>query len=413
MSSLVGKLWPWLAIVVAFALGIAIGRPFGAGDRATAGGAVDHVRSALELPRGIERTRRYVTGIEAMGEGDARAIADLLEADLTAPNQHEIRLFAGEWARTEPDAALDRVLRWQGDPTARVSAGSEVLQVWARNRPLEARQAYQAWSAQMGKDVGRYASALALGWIDSGLEPDGLVPFLAQLKDWDRERATRVLLDRLVEQGDPQDAFTWAEALPDDLPHGYRHLVFRKIALVIGPNDPLLVAQWLEPSRMTRYGQAGFRILARTWANHDPEAALAWAIDQPDDRARFLSVKFGFERWYENDPTAARAWLEHVAAGTDVDAAYLMIGLLDAGKDPVTAAQAALQIEDTPLLLDTLAKVLRQWRRVDSQAANAWFASDEVPDEVRQALLAPANRTGASGSRVARDGEPATEVESR
>ena len=350
--------------------------------------ASEHVAKALGQPLGVERASAWVFALDGMDSAArANAIAEVLERDLQAPESYELKLFAGQWARSDPEAAFERVMSWDR-PLPRAAAGSEILEVWARSQPLAARQAYEAWSPSMEEEKGNFAAGLALGWVDSGLEPDGLAPFLSELKDWDREKATRTLLDRLIEQEGLEAAMQWADRIPDGLEHGYRHLVFRKIALTAGPTQPEVVAAWLEKSRDVRWGQSGFRVLGRAWAKQDPEAAMAWTTNQENDRALFLFAKAAFGQWYRDNPEAAWGWLQAAPEDQYVDGSYLMVALYEKPTRPRMAAEAALKIRDGAMRADTLNKVLGDWAAVNPEQAQTWLDSESVPEAVRSELKA-------------------------
>jgi len=399
-----------LALVAAFAAGYLLGGAPASAPPAPSGEVRAELEALLALPRGVERTGRFVGVLEGLTEERAEIVAETFEADFSLPSQYEIRLFAGEWAKQAPETALMRALAWK-DRAARLSGGGEAIQVWARENPAAARQALAEISEEPSELRGALSTALAIGWIDSGVDPQGLAPYLSGLTEWDRERATRQLIDKLVADRGPEAAMRWAEAIPEDAPFGFRNLAFRKISLVVGVAEPERVAQWLEPHRERRYGQSGFRILGRTWASHDPEAAIAWATSQPDDRARFLSVKFAFERWYEDDKETALAWLRNAPPGALLDPAYLMVALVDGPTDPAGAADAALRIEDDAMRADTLGKVLGPWVQSAPEDAKRWLDASELSQENRAMVLRHMNRAARRMPR-ARAPKPPGEVTS-
>lgn len=381
------KIWQGFAVMIAIVLGFLLGGLASERSSVQSDQVAEGIEEALAMHPSLERTELLVSALRALDSTNALAVAEVLSDGSSDANQYEVRLFAGEWATFEPETALKETLAWNGT-LERLSATAEVLRVWAGDQPVQARQAYNSRIDEMEKDKATFASALVLGWVDSGYDPDGLLPVLISLEDWDREKATRLLLDGLVKRGEVELAFAFADSLPEELPFGFRHVVFRKLSLVIGPSDPERVARWLEPYRSMRYGQSGLRILARTWAKKDPEAALTWAINQPDDRGRFLSVKFAFDSWYQEDPEAALAWIESIDEGINLDGAYLMIALEGKDAGMMDAARSALRIQDVWLRADTLGQTHKKWAGLDPEAARAWLESDEVTEENRQGLAA-------------------------
>ena len=69
--------------------------------------ASENVAKALGQPLGVERASAWVFALDGMDSAArANAIAEVLERDLQAPESYELKLFAGQWARSDPEAAL-------------------------------------------------------------------------------------------------------------------------------------------------------------------------------------------------------------------------------------------------------------------------------------------------------------------
>ena len=121
----------------------------------------------------------------------------------------------------------------------------------------------------------------------------------------------------------------------------------------------------------------------------DAEEALRWALRQPDDRGRFLSVKFAFQSFYDQDRARASAWLVSQPASDALDPAWLAFALSEMFEDSEAAASGALEIEDEVTRDDILGKVVRYWLGRDAEGARAWIEASGLPQAYWTAVLAP------------------------
>lgn len=340
---------------------------------------------------GLERVRRLVDALSDLDSETARRLADIMDAWEAPIPVYERRLVFRTWALLDSDAALDYVSAMGRRTLHRTALASEVMSVVASRDPARAR----SWLMSLPEaELESYRTALAKVLVESWpIATEGYAGLTELIQTmplgFDREGAARHLVKELVADDRVDEAMLWAESIPRHAPGQFRGLAFRKVAREVGRDSPGRVSDWLDEHREHRYGQSGIRVLARTWAARDPEAALQWALAQPDDRGRFLSLRFAFQQLYEDDRDAAIAWLGAQPDGAILDPVRLTFALAHVAKVPSQAADAAIAIHDAKSRADTLRKVLGQWVTRDPEAARAWMEAAEKPDSFWQELLVP------------------------
>jgi hypothetical protein len=348
----------------------------------------EQLYAALEEPVGIARTAGLVAAIDGLDTPRAKRFAVILDEWEGGTPAYELMLLHSTWAARDADAALEFILL--RDPEARhhPNLAAQVVKTVASREPAKAR----SWVMSIPDDAPqalRIALILGLveGWPASQEGFAGISELIQSVPSgFERDRAVRVLVTGLVRDGQLEETMRWAESIPLDAPSNFRALAFRKIADAAGEDTPMVVSDWLDGHREFRYGQAGIRILARAWARRDPEAALEWALAQPDDRGRFLAIKFAFQQYYDDEPERAGAWLAARPDTDPLDTARMTYALSHTYVDSEEAADEALKIENEAVRDDTLNKVMKHWFRVDSGAARAWMDASGLPESYWDSL---------------------------
>ena len=143
----------------------------------------------------------------------------------------------------------------------------------------------------------------------------------------------------------------------------------------------------------------------RDWARQQPEAALEWALQQPDGPQRHevvvdvcylvaqsdpaTAVSFAqqlhldqgpgavmenlIQQWAGEDASAAYAWVQVQPLGEERDRLMMRIALIWSQTDPANAAQmVARQIAAGAIQNEAAMTVLHQWALRDMQGAIAW-----------------------------------------
>jgi hypothetical protein len=351
----------------------------------------DALRLAISLPEGPERVVALAAALGDLDPESARLLADVFLESSDGIPTYELRALYMGWTEIEPFAGLSHLFTQPVDAQRDALIGALVRRL-AMIDPVRA----QVFVLEMPEEDAEHMQetlmlSLVQGWVAGGNDLAPIARFMEQApKGWNRERATRLIMDAVLERGTHQDAMEWAESITEGQSDNYRAVAFRKVALVLGEEFPLEVAAWLDGHREHRYGQAGLRVLSRVWGEVDPNAALEWALSQPDDRGRWLSIKFAFDSWVQEDEAAARAWLEARPDDPIMDPAYLMLALRTGPKTPRSAADAALRIHDERSRNDTVTRVVGPWFGKDQAAAQDWLDANQISAAVQERVRAEA-----------------------
>lgn len=144
-------------------------------------------------------------------------------------------------------------------------------------------------------------------------------------------------LDRLVPawlQANFPAALSWARNLPEDAmkARALVHLSYRWME-----QDPVAVAEYALTQRKTN-GQL-LNTLASQWARRDPQAAVEWVANLPDELQRRRLFTSMVATWAESSPSAAALFAGNLAAEDGRDEAIITVVSGWAQRDPVAAAQ--------------------------------------------------------------------------
>lgn len=134
------------------------------------------------------------------------------------------------------------------------------------------------------------------------------------------------------------------------------------------------------------------RQLVDIWAQEDPEAASAYALEIPDENARQFALVNIMHRWAQQDPESAQGVLDQLDGETRARAgARLIISL--AGQD-VDSAVRVLEEElgstrdasEQRQYAEAAQRIADQWAEYDTEGAATWAASLQHPHAQEQAV---------------------------
>lgn len=165
----------------------------------------------------------------------------------------------------------------------------------------------------------------------------------------------------------PREAWLWAEGNLDG-PLKERALT----DLVIGwtRQSPEDAAKWLADSGLT--ASTLFTALPRTWAETDPEAALAWVRGLPAGRAKLQAEIAVADSWAADDPTAAaNAFGPEIEAATNAD---IVVALTNrwASTDPAAVAKWLHGLAEGQTRMEAAATLATVWAASDIKSAISW-----------------------------------------
>jgi hypothetical protein len=195
-------------------------------------------------------------------------------------------------------------------------------------------------------------------------------------------------------RGRPQHTFKTREPGREVRPADWLSAAERAVRL---PDDPLRQAELQEA------------VIA--WVNHEPQAAIAWVRDLPDESERSELLLVGSGEMVRTDPVSALRLAVELPASAGVDEIIRRAATEWAAEDPAAAMAWAETISDEPLrqavlaaelvawsetappnaatraleklpagrLLDnTLVSIVQRWAQTDAEAAAAWV--ERFPD---------------------------------
>jgi RNA polymerase sigma factor (sigma-70 family) len=285
-----------------------------------------------QLPHGIRGDfRRYL--LHYWGERDPRAALRVASASgggwgLMDPANGILE----DWAKREPSAALAWVR--QTEP-ANMLALAQVITQAAQTDPSVASAALANMPPGALHDA--VASELTNAWVVR--DPAAAASYVLGLPASGQRSGTIQALATSWAQSDAAAAIAWAQGLTDVRE---RSDAVSGILNSLGQFDPVQVAPLLSGPGSTNLNVNTYWVgtMAKSWAERDLGAALAWATNLPEGRPRSGALGPVLRRW--------------------------------ARKDPAAAAEFALQLPSPSGPLDPLPDVLGTWAGEDSQAALDW-----------------------------------------
>ncbi|MGI8432613.1 MAG: hypothetical protein ACR2MW_10050 [Chthoniobacterales bacterium] len=130
----------------------------------------------------------------------------------------------------------------------------------------------------------------------------------------------------------------------------------------------------------------------RSWADHDPQAALNYSLTMVDSEAQARSVGDIIRRWSDQDATSAAGWINTMPAGNARDAAAAAFASSVSSTDVPTAVGWAQSISNTEARTAALQRVSRRVLYRDPTNGATTLQSAGVPAEILQNLPAPRHR---------------------
>ncbi len=248
---------------------------------------------------------RAATLLRLLGTGDtATVVATLREADPASIRDYlhgELRtLYA-----TDPDRAIDQILAVE-DEGERRDLARELLLEFANSDPQRAFDAALKLGDADDYRVGGLQGDILAAWIKSNLAGAKAALFSKEFPL--HRRHVDDIAAALFEQ-DTDAALEWAgkHIADSDL----RSSAYSTIMRRFGENDAAGGVAFfasnpeVPPNKLDDLAQS----FVREWAEHDPPAALAWALAQPDTIRGDVLYSY-LSRTEDDDPASAFALLE-------------------------------------------------------------------------------------------------------
>jgi hypothetical protein len=247
---------------------------------------------ALEAaPQRMQALQSIVMGAGFRGDAQALATADkLLGLSDTQERRNLIAAFSSSWAAANPQAALDWLLANARDVDH--ASFSQIAQRFGQSDPAGAAayvdlvpsEARGQWIAGVAAGYARTDAQAALDWV-------------ARFRGDDAYTQAAAIVAQSIARYDPQSAVR-----------------------LVGTIDP---ARPESRNVLTA--------VAAQWAQQDPAAAGAWALEFPSADLRSGALTAVAQTWSYSDPRAARDWTMSLPNGANRDAALFgVVGSLGA-----------------------------------------------------------------------------------
>lgn len=375
-----GSVLPALALL-AFACAVESG-----GQRLDAAGMQREISRAFAERDPLEQRLRLA---ELMRELNPENVSGAAEVFIEVPS-YEVSpdaatTFMYAWSRFDPQAALDHAVRYPGS-TRRARMGGAVVYYWASQG--DSREAARALHAQGdGKVLAVGQRDLVAGWA-AGADLDGLADYLADVRGEEaRGNLTRWALINLLQKKGQEAAIRWTVDIPGDSPAAMKATAFGKLMTVLVGIDPQIAASLYDEHASQDYAQDAMKHIAADWAGMKGDAAFEWIVTKPPSAARDEAVHAAAERWLTADPEAAVAWLtEAVEEQEALAPAYYPLAIHISIAEPKLGLTLSERIPNSVLRGVALKYAFLRWRTNEPQAAEDWYASVELPDELRASI---------------------------
>jgi hypothetical protein len=341
------------------------------------------IQEALANPDRLERSLEIARLLERLGPESVTEVTAAYDASFVEVGDIAVVLLAQWWARQDPEGAFAWAQRERMAGKSMVVA--EVVRAWAERDPEEAARAVDGMPRQeLRRDS---VDALVRGWNDSG--NPGLMEYLSGLsRGIERQRALSVVARRKVYRDGLDEAFRWAEALPDD-PDRFKLNVFRRVATWAAELDPQEAGAWAARHGQEEYGKGLYRRVGTRWARHDPAAAMKWLSTLPPGAERDAGVQETYRTWLSRDSAAAKDWLRAAELEPWLEPALALYVKSIARESPEEALEWSALIGDAERRREATIKIGQHWHRVDPEAARAWLDRSGLPEKDREWILNP------------------------
>jgi hypothetical protein len=137
------------------------------------------------------------------------------------------------------------------------------------------------------------------------------------------------------------------------------------------------------------------------WAGKDPSSAASAALNLPPSADRNNALINVAAAWAAQDPAGALAWANGLPAGSEKTNAVNAAIKAMALQDPTTAAAAALQLPGSSNRNELLGDVATNWAQTDPAGALAWADKNLTGDAFLSAATGVLNQMGQTDPRAA------------
>ncbi len=338
--------------------------------------------------------------LETLGGSDA-TLAEIRDALPQTERQGFQTAALGAEAGAAPAAALERALGLP-DATGRDAAALRVAEVWARQNPHEALAQLELVDDTVLRKLLVSKALVALATVD----PETVADYLSSA---DPETVALAMQDGAAEQFrllDPKRAVDVGRRLPQPLGSYVTAIALGRLATSDLPSA-MAYADTLPAGERPQAQQA----IARNYAGNQPDAALAWARDLRPPRPDLVrNVILGIA---DNDPVRALDLALETQSptllGMPNSALMVVLSKLQDDEQAQTMASRLLTLQDAAQRQRSLSWLLGAWSARNPEGALDWITTNDTsvdPQSFRNVAARMGQRDAAAAA-AATDRVPA------
>ncbi len=301
----------------------------------------------------------------------------------------EVQLIMLAWARFDAPGAYAWAREMSG--SWRQTLTTHAMYAWAyHDGPAAMRAVEEIEDSEFMEQMKHNAIQ---GWL-RGDDKQGVSEYIANYPDVKRRGRLYFLLAGEIVMAEGIDAaMRWVEALPDDMPNNLKLGSFNNVAKMLASEDPVRAAEWYLAHRTRPYSAEALTGIARRWVqHHDRPAAFEWLLAMSSDGIRAGergdAIAAGFRAWMQSEPEAAQAWLLSQLPNPALDPAIKESLKRLLPMDPGASMAWAQRLGDEAERDAQSLRVGIRWRGKDPEAFDDWLKENDLPEEIRQRILA-------------------------
>ena len=343
-------------------------------EKSTAKDRLAKLESIVRGENPLERNRALMTLINSLAPSEFEgAVAHFRSLGITDSRTGEYALLLTAWAQADPLAAII----YAEKNTSSGFAQDTILTSWA-STDLDAAVRW-AKSNHNGDEANPYLPGIIRGIAQS--DPARATALLAGMpRSEERGKGLDFVLPHLLERGAAATK-EWISAITDD---ALRNGAMMRVTEELAATDPAGTASWLieNPGAATRRRMDN---VYRSWADRDRSAALASFGKLPAGEIRSNALRGIVSTVAGGDPQAALALMDRYPSDVN-DRMIQNFVWYSSGSDPAIAASQIARIGNEQQRDQMYRRMLGYWLDNDAASAQAWMASNPIPDAVRERI---------------------------
>jgi hypothetical protein len=350
--------------------------------------------AALREPNELRRLHDLMEAVSEMGIDEISSTL-VLAQKLSAQEQKSLMpVLVARWAELDPAAAAQFVLTLP-ESVIRSMTMRATLGVWFASSPEEA----MAWASSLppGQERSRTIDEVVRALAQR--DPASAMLLLERFpKDRARDSSSYNVFSEWAKRDPRAAADYWLKVIPASGQDVNGALA--KIASLWARSDPQEAFTWAQKLPESTAKNSTLSIIIGAMAGRDPQqaasrvaaAAAAWAGSLPEDEARASAFRSIARTWTGQDLGKAANWLDGLPASESRDAAVSAFTNQVSDSDPEGAVAWASTISDPNTRKVDLERIAITWMGRDEDAASRWIAATPSLAEDAKARLLAANK---------------------